>query len=285
MVTKTSGTTPTPTSSAWRSPRYPHFVTDYEAAGLLVEQDGGVLTITLNRPEARNAQMPAMWRGLAQIGATIDPSVRVIVLKGAGDSFSAGLDRRMLTPDGIEGELSLVDVGGLDDAGFDAQISEYQRGFTWWNNPQFISIAAVQGHAIGAGFQLALATDIRIVTDDVQFNMKETALTLVPDLGGTKPLVEAVGYQRALEMCATSRIVGGAEAQAIGLALTCVPRAELDETVADLVDALLVPQHGAVIALKDLLTGASERSYVDQVARERKLQRGRFAALIEMIRG
>lgn len=260
-------------------------MTDYEAAGLLVERTGAVLTITLNRPEARNAQTPAMWRGLTQIGATIDPDVRVIVLKGAGDSFSAGIDRRMLTPEGIEGEPTFIETASLDDAGFDAQIAEYQSGFTWWNNPQFISIAAVQGHAIGAGFQLALAADIRIVADDVKFNMKETALTLVPDLGGTKPLVEAVGYQRALEMCATSRIVGGAEAQSIGLALACVPRSELDDAVADLVEALLVPQHGAVTALKQLLTGASERSYVDQVARERQLQRGRFTALIEMMKG
>lgn len=256
-------------------------VTHYQAAGLLVEQSGAVLTITLNRPEVRNAQTPAMWRRLAEVGATLDPSVRVIVLKGAGDSFSAGLDRRMLTPEGIDGEPTFLETARLDDAGFDAQIAEYQSGFTWWNNPQFISIAAVQGHAIGAGFQLALACDIRIVADDVKFNMKETALTLVPDLGGTKPLIEAVGYQRALELCATSRIVGGAEARAIGLALACVPREELDATVADLVDALLVPEYGAVIALKDLLTGASERSYDDQVARERRFQRDRFTAMLD----
>ncbi|MEO6470702.1 MAG: enoyl-CoA hydratase/isomerase family protein [Aeromicrobium sp.] len=258
-------------------------MTDYQAAGILVERDEALLTITLNRPEARNAQTPAMWRALADVGATLDPSVRVIVLKGAGESFSAGLDRRMLTPDGIEGEPTFLETAALDDAGFDAQIAEYQAGFTWWSNPQFISIAAVQGHAIGAGFQLALACDIRIVADDVKFNMKETALTLVPDLGGTKPLLEAVGYQRALEMCATSRIVGGLEAQAVGLALTSVPRAELDDTVADLVAALLVPQHGAVIALKDLLTGTSERSYADQVARERRFQRGRFTAMLKSL--
>lgn len=263
--------------------RYARHVTDYEAAGLLVEQSGAVLTITINRPEVRNAQHPAMWRGLAEIGATLDPSVRVIVLKGAGDSFSAGLDRRMLTPEGIEGEPTFLETAALDDAGFDAQIAEYQSGFIWWNNPQFISIAAVQGHAIGAGFQLALACDIRIVADDAKFNMKETALTLVPDLAGTKLLIEAVGYQRALEMCATSRIVGGAEAQSIGLALACVPRAELDATVDDLVAALLVPQHGAVTALKELLTGASERSYDDQVVRERAFQRVRFNAMFEAV--
>lgn len=260
-------------------------MTDHEAAGILVEQDDAVLTITLNRPDARNAQTPAMWRALADVGAGIDPAIRVVVLKGVGESFSAGLDRRMLSPEGIEGEPTFLTTAQLDDAGFDAQIAEYQEGFTWWRNPQFVSIAAVQGHAIGAGFQLALACDIRIVAGDVKFNMKETALGLVPDLGGTKPLVEAVGYQRALELCATSRIVGGPEAQAIGIALASVPGEELDTTVADLTAALMVPQHGAVTALKELLTGASDRSYDEQRGRERRFQHGRFSALLNQLGG
>lgn len=259
-------------------------MTSHENAGVVVERNDAVLTVTLNRPEARNAQTPAMWRALAEIGATIDPAIRVVLIRGAGEAFSAGLDRRMLTPEGIEGEPTFLATANLDDAGFDAQIAEYQAGFTWQRNPQFVSIAVVQGHAIGAGFQLALACDLRVVADDVQFNMKETALTLVPDLGGTKPLVEAVGQQRALELCATSRVVGGAEAERIGLALSCVPRADLDVAVADLVARLLAPQHGAVTALKDLLDGATERSYDAQRARERSFQRGRFLAMLETMR-
>ena len=91
------------------------------------------------------------------------------------------------------------------------------------------------GYAIGAGFQLALSCDLRVVADDAQFCMKESALGLVPDLTGTKPLVESVGYARALEICATARMVGAAEAVDIGLALAAVPADELDATVADLV--------------------------------------------------
>ena len=93
----------------------------------------------------------------------------------------------------------------------------------------------MQGYAIGAGFQLALSCDLRVVSDDAQFSMKESALGLVPDLTGTKPLVEAVGYARALEICATARMVGAAEAVDIGLATTAVPPTDLDATVADLV--------------------------------------------------
>ena len=70
-----------------------------------------------------------------------------------------------------------------------------------------MTIAAVQGHAIGAGFQLALACDFRVLAEDVQFCMAETGLGLVPDLGGTLPLVRLVGYSRAAEICVTSRRV------------------------------------------------------------------------------
>ena len=251
-------------------------MTDYKAAGILVERQDAVLTITLNRPDVRNAQTPGMWRALAEVGRTLEPDVRIVVLKGAGNSFSAGLDRRMMTPEGIEGERTFTELAALDDDGFSAAISEYQKGFTWWRHPQFVSIVAVQGHAIGAGFQLALACDLRVVADDVRFSMKETALGLVPDLGGTKTLVETVGPARALEMCGTSRQIGADEAVATGIANAAVPLADLGATVDDLVAALLVPQHGAVSALKLLLQGAGEHTYDEQRERERLAQVGRF---------
>ena len=97
-----------------------------------------------------------------------------------------------------------------------------------------------------------------------QFCMKESALGLVPDLTGTKPLVESVGYARALEICATARMVGADEAVAIGLALTAVPAADLDTTVADLVSALTAPLPGAVRETKALLQGAADRDLDEQ---------------------
>ena len=79
-------------------------------------------------------------------------------------------------------------------AALDAGIAAYQAGFTWLHRPDIVSIAAVRGHAIGAGFQLALAADLRILTDDAVLVMAEARLGLVPDLGGTRNLVEVVGY-------------------------------------------------------------------------------------------
>ena len=165
-------------------------------AGLQYAVDGAVATVTLDRPDKRNAQTPEMWKGLRDLGASIPDEVRVVVLKGSGHSFSAGLDRAMLDP----GTGDVARLLELDDAGVGSAIEEYQQGFTWLRDPRFVSIAAVQGYAIGAGFQLALSCDLRVMTEDAQFCMKESALGLVPDLTGTKPLVEAVGYQRALEL-------------------------------------------------------------------------------------
>ena len=118
-----------------------------------------------------------------------------------------------------------------------------------------------------------------MLTDDAQFCMKESALGLVPDLTGTKPLVEAVGYARALEICATARMVGAAEAVDIGLALTAVPADRLDTTVADLVAALTAPLAGAVSETKRLLQSAAATDLEEQRRLEREAQARRFREL------
>ncbi|MGC0332854.1 enoyl-CoA hydratase/carnithine racemase [Streptomyces sp. SAI-170] len=247
--------------------------------GVRLTVDDAIATVTLTNPAKRNAQSPAMWRTLAEAGRSLPGSVRVVVLRGEGKSFSAGLDRQMFTPEGIEGEKSFVDLARGSDAELDAAIAEFQEGFTWWRQSDIVSIAAVQGHAIGAGFQLALACDLRVVADDVQFAMRETSLGLVPDLTGTHPLVSLVGYARALEICATGRFVLAEEAVNTGLANLAVPAAELDSTVQDLAAALLAAPRDAVIETKALLRGASDRSYEAQRAAERQSQARRLRDL------
>lgn len=253
------------------------------AAGLQYAVDGPVATITLHRPEVRNAQTPTMWRALAAIGSEIGDDVRVVVVKGSGHSFSAGLDRSMLDPSNPSGEESVAGLLGLSDDELSSTIDAYQQGFTFLRDPRFVSIAAVQGYAIGAGFQLALSCDLRVAADDAQFCMKESALGLVPDLTGTKPLVECVGYARALEICATARMVGATESVEIGIALTAVPAAELDATVADLAAALTAPMTGAVRETKALLQGASDRSLDEQRRLEREAQTRRFRELAALM--
>lgn len=251
---------------------------DLAPAGLRLDVDGPIATITLDRPEVRNAQTPAMWAALAEIGRTLPDDVRVVVVTGEGETFSAGLDRAMLDPTNA-GEGSVLGLLALSDEDASARIDEFQRGFTWLRDPRFVSIAKVRGYAIGAGFQLALSCDLRMVADDAKFSMKESALGLVPDLTGTKPLVDHVGYARALEICATARVVPAEEAVRIGLATASVPSAELDTAVADLAAALVAPMPGVVPETKTLLQGAADRDLDEQRRLEREAQVRRFRAV------
>ena len=245
---------------------HPHLRVDVGGA------DGALLTLTLTNPARRNAQTPSLWQALESVAVGLDPSVRVVVIKGEGPAFSAGLDRRMLSPAPLEGEPNLLAVAQDDPEALDDLIAGFQRGFTAWAAVPAIVVAAVQGAAVGAGFQLALAADLRVVADDVQFAMRETSLGMVPDLGGLGPLVGCVGLSRALEICATGRAVGAAEAVGTGLANVAVPLDQLDDTVADLVAALLATPEAALRELKPLVRSAAVEDQEAQTGLERAAQ-------------
>ncbi|MFI2631225.1 enoyl-CoA hydratase/isomerase family protein [Streptomyces collinus] len=247
--------------------------------GVRLTVDDAIATVTLTNPDKRNAQSPALWRALTEAGRQLPGTVRVVVLRAEGKSFSAGLDRQAFTPEGFDGEPSFVDLARGADTELDATIAEYQEAFTWWRRSDIVSVAAVQGHAIGAGFQLALACDLRVVADDVQFAMRETSLGLVPDLTGTHPLVGLVGYARALEICVTGRFVAAEEAVNTGLANVAVPVGQLDDTVRDLAAAVLAAPRDAVVETKALLRGAQDRTYEEQRAAERQSQARRLRDL------
>ncbi|MCM2577518.1 enoyl-CoA hydratase/isomerase family protein [Streptomyces meridianus] len=252
---------------------------DKDGVRLTLDDSAHVATVTLTNPAKRNAQSPALWRSLVEAGRLLPGSVRVAVLRGEGKSFSAGLDRQAFTPEGFDGEPSFLDLARGTDADLDAVIAEYQEAFTWWRRNDLITVAAVQGHAVGAGFQLALACDLRVCADDAQFAMRETSLGLVPDLTGTHPLVGLVGYARALEICATGRFVHADEAERIGLANLVVPAADLAAAVQDLAAALLAAPRDAVVETKALLRGALDRSYEEQRVAERAAQARRLRDL------
>jgi enoyl-CoA hydratase/carnithine racemase len=242
--------------------------------GVRLDSVGSVATVTLCRPDVLNAQTPAMWSMLRQIGLQLSGDVRVVVVRGEGRAFSAGLDTSEVgAPDGTFAQMIALPAEQAE-----ARIAGFQDAFSWLRRPDIISVAAVHGHAIGAGFQLALACDLRVLTSDARFTMAEVTLGLVPDLGGTKRLVELVGYARALEICATGRRVGADEAERIGLANVVVPADELDATVADLTAALLAGSRDAIVEVKALLAGAAQRDYPAQLAVER-------AAQVRLIRG
>jgi enoyl-CoA hydratase/carnithine racemase len=220
-----------------------------------------------------------MWAELRQIGRDLPGDIRVVVVRGEGRAFSAGLDLNAVSASGDE-PTSFGHLATLPDDEASAQIAAYQEAFGWLRRSDVVSVAAVHGHAIGAGFQLALACDLRICTEDAQFTMAEVALGLVPDLGGTKRLVELTGYARALEICVTGRRVGAVEAERIGLANTVVPPDGLDEAVAALTAQILAARRDAVVEIKALLAAAAGRDFPDQERYEREAQLRRIRDLV-----
>jgi len=255
------------------------------AAGVRLDRDGPVATVTLCRPQVLNAQTPAMWVALRDFSRELSGDVRVVVVRGEGKAFSAGLDLSVAgasasgggtsggsASDGATGDASLAALAGLPPDRAQERIARYQEGFSWLRRPDLITIAAVHGHAIGAGFQLALACDFRVASDDARFTMAEVSLGLVPDLTGTKRLVELVGYARALEICVTGRRIPAAEAERIGLVNIVVPRAQLDAAVGDLTAAVLAAPRDAVVEIKALIAAAGGRPFAEQEAAEREAQ-------------
>ena len=242
------------------------------AAEVDFEQDGPIATVTLSRPDVLNAQTPAMWEELTTISRKLPGDVRVVIVRGSGRAFSAGLDLSVA-------RSSLAELSRLSAEECAERIAGFQSAFTWLRRPSLVTIAAVQGHAIGAGFQLALNCDLRVLADDARFSMAEVTLGLVPDLGGTKRLTELAGPSRALEICLTGRRIAADEADRIGLATAVVPGAQLDAAVRDLAAAVLAADRGAVTEIKALVAGAGGRTYEAQDRAEREAQTRRLADL------
>jgi enoyl-CoA hydratase/carnithine racemase len=219
-----------------------------------------------------------MWEALRQIGRELPGDVRVVVVRGEGRAFSAGLDLTAVSDPANESNFSAI--AQLDDSAAAERIAGFQAAFDWLRRPDLVSVAAVRGHAIGAGFQLALACDLRVITDDAKFTMAEISLGLVPDLGGTKRLVELVGYAHAMDICLTGRRIDAAESSRLGLATSAVAVVELDKAVDELVAQLLAPPRPAVTEIKALLAAAAGRDFPAQEAAEREAQVRRIRDLV-----
>lgn len=203
----------------------------------------------------------------------------MLVVRGEGPSFSAGLDRALFTPEGIDGIPGVLQLARMDHDEASAEIAGYQLGLGVFARPALVSLALVQGHAVGAGFQLSLACDVRIAASDALFSMAEVTLGLVPDLGGTKRLVELVGYSRAAEICLTGRRVDAAEAERIGLVSSVVAPDALAGAGERFVTRILEQRADAVSEIKALLLAAADRSQGEQERAEREAQHRQLRAL------
>ncbi len=193
---------------------------------VLVDISDRVATVTLNRPEKLNAVSPAVFAGLYEAGKQIqaDDEVRAVLLRGEGRAFCSGLDLASLQAFG-SGNVS--GNGNNDSRNVDG--GQAQGGFAIWQAMDKPVVAAVQGYALGAGFQLALAADIRIAADDAVMSVFEITYGLVPDLGGTQLLPRIVGPARAKELIWTAKRMTAAEAEGLGIVNRVVAPGRLEE--------------------------------------------------------
>lgn len=187
-----------------------------------VEVTDGVADVRLNRPDKMNALDPAMFAALVEVGEAVrvDPTVRAVVLSGVGRSFCAGLDFSSFTamtdpadPGAAAAAVPKLTVPVDSPVAAPAQYAVYV-----WRAIPVPVIAAVHGHALGGGCQLALGADLRLVHPAAQLSVLEIRWGLVPDMCGTQLLPELVGLDVAKELTFTGRIVSGEEAVRLGLA-------------------------------------------------------------------
>jgi enoyl-CoA hydratase/carnithine racemase len=231
----------------------------------------GVADVRMNRPEKRNALDGAMFQGLADVGEQMktEPGVRAVVLSGEGSSFCAGLDFssfQMMAGGDRPATTDETSPGAMKDG----RITHLGQQVCWvWQEIPVPVIAAVHGHALGGGIQIALGADIRIVHPDTQMSVREVHWGLVPDMTGTLMLSSLVRADVAKELVFTARVFDGREAFALGLAST------LSDTPHDAAMAMAREIAGrspdAIRGAKALLNGLFNHRAAEQFAEERRI--------------
>ncbi len=204
----------------------------------------GVLTITLNRPDALNAFRPEMLQGIAQLldAANTDAQVSVVILEGAGRAFSAGVDLKVLQ--GTE------PMGGKVGDVFDAPA---KCAYLAIRGARMPVIAKVHGACFTGALEIALHCDFIYTTNTTKFGDTHAKFGLRPTWGMTQTLAQAVGLRRAKELSFTARTFLGAEAVELGMACAAVEDIEaLDELVAQRAADIVANSSSAVAAIKDL---------------------------------
>jgi enoyl-CoA hydratase/carnithine racemase len=196
---------------------------------------GHIGTLTLARPEKRNAQNPLMWEELSQLGAELhsDQALRCLVVTAEGPSFSAGID----LVEGLAGIVAEWSDRPPDENTLELGLRAAGT-FRWIPRLNCPSVAAVRGHALGGGLQLALACDFRIFGHGAMVGLTETRYGILPDMGATVRLPRIVGESRARELILLGDIINAAEALRIGLANRVVDDREVESAAAELAERL-----------------------------------------------
>lgn len=230
---------------------------------LRYERTGHVGWLRLNRPQKLNAMTAQMWDEMRVLGQELrdDPEIRALVVIGEGRSFSTGIDTSQFGGNllGAEGSPALARGEKTEDP-LVAAILRTQDAFTWLEEAPYPTIAAVRGHALGAGMQLALACDIRVVARGSQFGLLEHRYGLLPDLGGTQRLPRLVGAGKAKELIFTAKIIDAEEAQRLGMVEQLVDDDGLEKTATELAEHIAAQPPLAVRYAKRAVAAALDVS-------------------------
>jgi enoyl-CoA hydratase/carnithine racemase len=230
----------------------------------------GVADVRFNRPDKRNALDGEMFLAIAKAGERLcsEPGVRAVVISGEGPSFCAGLDF---------GSFQQMAAGGGDGSGEgnpgrldEGRITHLGQQVAWvWQEVPVPVIAAVHGHALGGGIQIALGADIRIVHPDTQLSVREVHWGLVPDMTGTLMLSRLVRPDVAKELTFTARVISGREAFELGLAthLSDTPHADAMELAREIAGR----SPDAVRGAKQLFNRLVNAGAAEQFAEERRV--------------
>ena len=229
---------------------------------VMVEDDGRVRHVVLNRPDKRNALNAELIVALREAlrEAADDPDVHCVVLRGEGPSFSAGIDVFELGSMGAQTEMLRP---------FRTRCLEAANLLEEMAKP---TIAQIQGACRGLGAELALACDMRVMAEDVSFGLPEVRLGLIPDVGGSTRLPAIVGLGNAKELVMTGRTIGGQDCHRIGLANRLVAIASLAGETQSLVDELRAAAPLAVGHSKLVLNGVARPTLAASLEQEVTIQ-------------
>lgn len=236
---------------------------------VIVTRGGGVATVTLDRPDKLNALDQPMFDGIIEAGAALrdDPSVRAVVLHGAGRAFCAGLDFKsfmaMGGSDAVEAMLAPVGDGPANRA--------QQVAYVWRELPVPV-LAAIHGVCFGGGLQIALGADIRIVGPEAEMSVMEIKWGLIPDMSGSVTLRDLLPLDVVKELTFTGRRVPADEAVKLGLATR-----EVDDPLAEaqrLAGVIAKKSPDAIRQGKRLLDASRHLPEAEALALETELQRG-----------
>lgn len=230
---------------------------------ILVDTEGRVGIVTLNRPQALNALNVDLMNEVVEAALTFDadPGIGAILVKGSERAFAAGADIKEMQ------EQSYQDVLLHD-------------WFAAWDRFAAVrtpTIAAVSGYALGGGCEIAMMCDVLLAADTAQFGQPEITLGTIPGIGGSQRLTRAVGKAKAMDLVLTGRRMGAEEAERAGLVSRIVPVAELDATALAVATTIAGMSLPAAMVAKEAVSVALETSLAEGIRFERRTFHATFA--------